>query len=117
MEIFKNILRKSSYLRGVFIGPSSEYIPDFQTISSAGVNVNHKNALTFTGAFSAISTKAENMASLPKQVFKSTSKGNIIEKKHPVYNLIHFQPNPMMNDFTFWEKISNIKESYWLIAK
>jgi HK97 family phage portal protein len=105
MEILKNILRKSNYLRGVFIGPESDYTPDFQTISAAGVNVNHKNALTFTGAFSAISTKAENMASLPKQVFRSTAKGNVIEKNHPVYNLIHFQPNPMMNDFTFWEKI------------
>lgn len=105
MEILKNILRKSNYLRAVFIGPEADYVPDFQTITSAGINVNHKNALTFTGAFSAISTKAENMASLPKQVFKTTAKGNIIEKKHPVYNLIHFQPNPIMNDFTFWEKI------------
>ncbi|MDH5524522.1 MAG: phage portal protein [Desulfobulbaceae bacterium] len=91
--------------RGVFVQPNADYIPDISAITAAGVSVNHKNALTFTGAFSAISTKAENMASLPKAVFKTTKTGKETDKKHPVYSLIHYQPNPMMTDFAFWEKV------------
>lgn len=90
--------------RGIFTGPKSEYVPSFRGQLDAP-NVNHNTALTFTGAFSAISTKAETLASLPKQIFQTTSKGKVLSTKHPVYRLIHFQPNPIMTDFAFWEKI------------
>src|SRR5690554_1356723 len=89
--------------RGLFIGPQSNYIPSYLGAESAGVAVNHDSALTFTGAFAAISIKAENMASLPKAVFRQTANGKKEEKNHPVYKLIHYQPNPHMTDFTFWE--------------
>lgn len=92
--------------RGLFVGPQSNYIPSHLGTEAAGVNVNHSNALTFPAAYAAISINAENMASLPKMVFSSNDKGKQAEKKHPVYNLIHFQPNPLMTDFVFWEKMS-----------
>lgn len=103
MNFFDRTLKYLSEKRGLFIGLNSDYTHDFKNF---GVNsVDHKNALTFTGAFSAISTKAENMASLPKHLFKNTPTGKKTDKKHPVYKLIHFQPNPIMTDFAFWEKI------------
>lgn len=89
--------------RDVFVGPYANYIPSYLGAESAGVSVNHDSALTFTGAFAAISIKAENMASLPKMVYEQTSKGKKEQRKHPVYSLIHYQPNPLMTDFTFWE--------------
>ena len=89
--------------RSVTIAPQSTYIPSFLGAESAGVNVNHDSALTFTGAFAAISIKAENMASLPKSVFRNTKDGKKEEKNHPIYRLIHYQPNPHMTDFVFWE--------------
>jgi HK97 family phage portal protein len=89
----------------LFVGPNSQYIPSIYGAESAGIAVNHDSALTFTGAFAAISIKAENLASLPKAVFKNTSKGKVEESKHPIYKLIHYQPNPHMTDFVFWELI------------
>jgi len=89
--------------REIFIGPNSQYIPSLSGVESAGIAVNHDSALTFTGAFAAISIKAENLASLPKMVYQNTTKGKKEESKHPVYKLIHFQPNPHMTDFVFWE--------------
>jgi len=93
--------------RDLFYGPHSQYIPSHFGAESAGVTVTHDSALTFTGAFAAISIKAENLASLPKAVFRNTPEGNKAENKHPVYNLIHYQPNPNMTDFVFWELIES----------
>ncbi len=109
MGVIKNILEKFGYQpvnneqRSLVVGPSDKYIPSYLGAESAGVSVNHDSALTFTGAFAAISIKAENMASLPKAVFRQTATGKKEEKNHPVYKLIHYQPNPHMTDFTFWE--------------
>lgn len=109
MNVVNKIFEKLGYQpvkkqkRGLFIGPQSNYIPSYLGAESAGVSVNHDSALTFTGAFAAISIKAENMASLPKMVYRQTEKGKQEEKKHPVYKLIHYQPNPHMTDFVFWE--------------
>ena len=106
MNLFDNLIKSVAKKRGLFVGPNADYAPEWQTAAlDGGITVNHKNALTFTGAFSAISTKAENMASLPKHVFKNTTQGKQTDTKHPVYHLIHYRPNPMMNDFSFWEKI------------
>jgi len=105
MNVIDNLFRKFGYQRATYNMPVENYTPDFGIYAAGTHNVTHKNALTFTGAFSAISTKAENLASLPKQVFETTPNGKREDKKHPVYSLIHFQPNPMMNDFVFWEKI------------
>lgn len=104
MKVIDNFIKSIAKKRGLFVGPAANYIPSYKGFDTAGRSVNHNNALTFTGAFSAISTKAENMASLPKQVFEQTKNGKQPKPNHPVYNLIHYQPNPMMNDFTYWEK-------------
>lgn len=89
--------------RGYYVMPASNYIPSFAGINAAGQTVNHDTALTFTGAFAAISIKAENLASLPKYVYERTSNGKKILSNHPVYKLIHFKPNSYQTDFVFWE--------------
>lgn len=83
--------------------PYSQYVPRTGATTAAGQRVDHDTALTFTGAFAAISIKAENMASLPKYVFESTSKGKRLLDKHPVYKLLHYKPNTYQTDFVFWE--------------
>lgn len=101
-----DIVKKISSIfnkRSVITAPVSSYIPSYQGFDLAGGNVNHKTALTFTGAFAAISIKAENLASLPKSIFETTPNGKSELKDHPVYRLIHFKPNKMMTDFVFWE--------------
>jgi HK97 family phage portal protein len=107
MNFIDRTIQHFAKKRGIFTMPISEYSRSFQSIENSLTPVNHSNALTFTAAFSAISTKAENMASIPKSVFKTTPKGKITDKNHPVYNLIHFRPNNYMTDFSFWEKIES----------
>lgn len=89
--------------RGYFVTPYSNYTPSWHGVTAAGQQVNHDSALTFTGAFAAISIKAENLASLPKYVYERTDKGKKLLSSHPVYKLIHFKPNSYQTDFVFWE--------------
>ena len=89
--------------RGLLVMPFSSYTSQVAGVSSAGQVVNHDTALTFTGAFAAISIKAENLASLPKFVYEQTATGKKLLKNHPVYRLLHFKPNTYQTDFVFWE--------------
>lgn len=91
--------------RSTQVIPYTDYKPSYAAIEAAGATVTHKTALTLPAAFAAISIKAENLASLPKQVFKRSNNARVEAKDHPVYRLIHFQPNKYMTDFTFWEKM------------
>jgi len=106
MNIVKAQLKKSKWLRSVFTQPAEDYVPDFRLVE-AGLNVNHKTALKFSAVFSAISIRAENIASLPKNVYFHGTKGKESVTDHPVYDLIHYQPNPLMTDFVFWEFIES----------
>ena len=83
--------------------PHANYIPSFNGQQAAGQTVNHDTALTFTGAYAAISIKAENLASLPKYVYERTANGKKSMTNHPVYKVIHHRPNSYMTDFVFWE--------------
>ena len=107
---FKNILEKSEYLINIFPTTSIEAERIEIGTEVAGVKVNHNIALTLPAVFAAITIKAENMGSLPKKVYEKTNKGLFERKNHPVYKLIH-QPNPIMNAFTFWEKMEG---KYWV---
>lgn len=89
--------------RGYVVAPYSSALPSLSGIRAAGQTVNHDTALTFTGAFAAISIKAENLASLPKYVYQRTENGKKVLSNHPVYKLIHHRPNTYMTDFVFWE--------------
>jgi len=89
--------------RNLLVIPYSQYTPSYGGIQSAGQSVTHESALTFTGAYAAISIKAENLASLPKFVYERTATGNKELTNHPVYRLIHFKPNSYQTDFVFWE--------------
>lgn len=97
--------RMTSYVqkRGLMVMANSMYVPTYGGIKAAGQNVNHDSALTFTGAFAAISIKAENLASLPKNVYETTGIGKKKLRNHPVHRLIHFRPNSYQTDFVFWE--------------
>ena len=75
-------------------------------MESAGVSVSHKDAMKFSAVFAAIRIQSENIASLPKVIYEDTQNGKVSRKDHPVYNLIHYQPNPLMNDYSFWSYIT-----------
>jgi HK97 family phage portal protein len=103
LNFIDRTLSKIAQKRGFQVVPVSEYKPDFNSFSSAGININHDTALKFSAVFSAIRIRSENIASLPKTVVKQTGAKKEVLFSHPVQRLISRKPNSYMNAFVFWE--------------
>lgn len=107
MGLFEKwFLKDKTEKRGTSIMSMSEWKPFSALMESAGVSVSHKDAMKFSAVFAAIRIQSENIASLPKVIYEDTQNGKVSRKDHPVYNLIHYQPNPLMNDYSFWSYIT-----------
>jgi len=74
--------------------------------TTAGKPVNEHTAMQMTAVYSCVRILAETLAGLPLHVYKYNDSGGK-EKylKHPLYKLLHDEPNPEMTSFTFRETL------------
>ncbi len=74
--------------------------------TTAGKPVNEHTAMQMTAVYSCVRILAETLAGLPLHVYKYNESGGK-EKylKHPLYKLLHEEPNPEMTSFTFRETL------------
>lgn len=84
--------------------PPEWFLKSFGVKTQAGVDVTDSSAMTFTAVFSAIRILAETLATLPLIIYKR-GPGNSKERdtSHPLYRLLHNQPNPEMTAVNFFE--------------
>ncbi len=71
--------------------------------SWSGVAVSTANAMKATAVFAAVRLLSEGVASLPLKVYERLDRGKREARRHPVYNLLHNNSNPIMSSFTFRE--------------
>ena len=74
--------------------------------TTAGKPVNEHTAMQMTAVYSCVRILAETLAGLPLHVYKyndSGGKGKYLQ--HPLYRLLHDEPNPEMTSFTFRETL------------
>ncbi|MCB0073724.1 MAG: phage portal protein, partial [Caldilineaceae bacterium] len=69
----------------------------------AGVDVSPESALTSAVVFACVRVLAESVASLPLLTYRRTGRGKERATTHPLYGLLHTQPNPEMTSFTWRE--------------
>lgn len=74
--------------------------------TTAGKPVNEHTAMQMTAVYSCVRILAETLAGLPLHVYKYNNSGGK-EKylQHPLYNLLHDEPNSEMTSFTFRETL------------
>ena len=74
--------------------------------SSAGKRVNERSAMQMTAVYSCVRILSEAVASLPIHLYRYTDSGGK-EKAldHPLYFLLHDEPNPEMTSFAFRETL------------
>lgn len=74
--------------------------------TTAGKPVNEHTAMQMTAVYSCVRILAETLAGLPLHIYKYNDSGGK-EKflKHPLYKLLHDEPNPEMTSFTFRETL------------
>ena len=74
--------------------------------SSSGKNVNERSAMQMTAVYSCVRILSEAVASLPLHVYKYNEDGGKEKAvKHPLYFLLHDEPNPEMTSFVFRETL------------
>jgi HK97 family phage portal protein len=65
--------------------------------SNAGVMVSDEVALTYSAVFACVKVLAETLASVPLHVFERQDGGKDRAPDHPLYRVLHTQPNPYMS--------------------
>ncbi|MBD5548773.1 MAG: phage portal protein [Lachnospiraceae bacterium] len=73
--------------------------------STSGKNVNERTAMQTTAVYSCVRILAEAVASLPIHVYRYTETGKERVYDHPLYYLLHDEPNPEMTSFVFRETL------------
>ena len=77
----------------------------FFGISSSGKSVNEKTALQTTAVYACVRILAETIASLPLHTYRYSTGGKEKAMNHPLYYLLHSEPNPEMTSFVFRETL------------
>ena len=71
--------------------------------SVAGKSVTARTAIQVSAVYACVRVIAETVASLPLSLYQETEEGSQKAFKHPLYRLLHDEPNPEMTSFVLRE--------------
>lgn len=78
----------------------------FLGTSSSGKRVNERSAMQMTAVYSCVRILSEAVASLPLHLYRYNDKGGKEKATdHPMYFILHDEPNPEMTSFIFRETL------------
>lgn len=102
MDIF-SIFRSRDKPKNATAGSSFSF---FLGGTTSGKRVTEQTAMQMTAVYSCVRILAEAIASLPLHVYETQSDGSRQRaEEHPLYRLLHDEPNPEMTSFIFRETI------------
>ena len=102
MSIFSGLFHSRDKPTNSYDSPSYTY---FFGRTHAGKRVTDRTALQHTVVYACVRVLSEAIAQLPLHVYKYTDKGKERVQQHPLYFLLHDQPNPEMTSFVFRETL------------
>lgn len=74
--------------------------------STSGKRVNERSAMQMTAVYCCVRILSEAVAGLPLHLYQYTDEGSKAKAvKHPLYFLLHDEPNPEMTSFIFRETL------------
>ena len=74
--------------------------------STSGKNVNERSAMQMTAVYACVRILSEAVAGLPLHLYRYNSEGGKEKAMdHPLYGLLHDEPNPEMTSFVFRETL------------
>ena len=74
--------------------------------TTSGKTVTERSAMQMTAVYSCVRILSEAVAGLPLHLYKYTdSGGKAVALDHPLYHLLHDEPNPEMSSFVFRETL------------
>lgn len=82
---------------------ASQQVAFYFGSSVAGKQVNPRTAMQMTTVYACVRVIAETVASLPLHIYESVELGSEKAPSHPLYRLLHDEPNSEMTSFQFRE--------------
>jgi len=74
--------------------------------TSSGKAVNERTAMQTSAVYACVRILAESVALLPLHLYENNSEGGReVLRRHPLYRLLHDEPNPEMTSFVFRETL------------
>ena len=83
--------------------------------SGAGKSVTAQTAIQLSTVYACVRVISETVASLPLGVYEATDDGNLKAGDHPLYHLLHDEPNAEMTSFVFREVMLAHTEGGYLV--
>lgn len=103
MGIFSGLFKSRDKPQNSTAGSSYTF---FMGGSTAGKYVNERSAMQMTAVYSCVRILAEAVAGLPLHIYRYTESGGKEKANdHPLYLLLHDEPNPEMSSFVFRETL------------
>jgi HK97 family phage portal protein len=93
LDIFRRKPEKRSF-ESDFLSGNDLYTSD---------HIRKDNALQLSAVQACVRVLSETVGGLPLFVYKETDAGKEKAKDHPLYNILHLQPNEYMDSFTFFQ--------------
>src|SRR5690349_17361543 len=93
--------------RGLWTGPLTSISPALARLwaaapTSAGISVSELSALTYSTVWACVNNVSADLASLPLILYKNLPNGGKERlTRHPLYRVLHDEPNPEMSSMTF----------------
>ena len=104
MEIpfISKLFRTRDKPKDYYIGSDFRY---FFGPSTSGKHVNEFTAMQTTAVYACVRILSETLAALPLQLYRYTPTGKERVYMHPLYQILHDEPNPEMTSFVFRETL------------
>lgn len=103
MGIFTGLFRSRDKPQNRTVGSSYSF---FFGGTTSGKSVNEMSAMQMTAVYSCVRILAEAVAGLPLHLYRYTENESKVKAiEHPLYRLLHDEPNPEMSSFVFRETL------------
>ena len=102
MGIFSGLFKSRDKPQNSYDSPSYTY---FFGRANSGKRVTDRTALQHIAVYACVRVLSEAIAQLPLHVYQYTENGKERVPQHPLYFLLHDQPNPEMTSFIFRETL------------
>ena len=102
MGIFTGLFKSRDKPTNSYDSPSYTY---FSGRANSGKRVTDRTALQHIAVYACVRVLSEAIAQLPLHLYKYNDNGKERVPQHPLYFLLHDQPNPEMTSFVFRETL------------
>ena len=103
MGIFSGLFKSRDKPQNRTMGSNYAF---FMGGTTSGKAVTERSAMQMTAVYSCVRILSEAVAGLPLHLYKYTdSGGKAMALDHPLYHLLHDEPNPEMSSFVFRETL------------